>query len=186
MQHKERSGMDSKSPEVLNREKQMIEQSLIRQSKLDSQIQKIIQDSCKKLFEFYKGKEYLNDQLRVLFEVTKGLNYSESEINAFRANIEAEFKDIEYDLGQAMQHKGLQNYYKFEFKKLKDKNASQIVNFSPGMGLFFIDYDIIFKIIFDKYNIEYIKESLHLIDIARDYRNIITICLFHHKEKLMK
>ncbi|KAM0687052.1 hypothetical protein COBT_001715 [Conglomerata obtusa] len=160
-----------------NKEKQF----KIKQNKFNERIRDIIKDSCEKIFVFYNGEDFADNHLHVLFTVTKNLNYSEDDLNYLKITIETMFNEIEIDLKRAEHEKGLQNYYKDAYKKLKRAYEAEIVNISSDFEKFFICYDALFKKIYDKYKIEYVLEHLHLIDIAKDYKNMITICLYRYK-----
>lgn len=160
-----------------NKEKQL----KIKQNNFNERIRDIIKDSCEKIFVFYNGEDFYDNHLRVLFTVTKNLNLSEDDLNYLKITIETMFNEIEIDLKRAEHEKGLQKYYNDAYKKLRRAYDVEIVNISSNFETFFICYDALFKKIYDKYKIEYVQKHLHLIEIAKDYKNIITICLYRYK-----
>ncbi|KAM0684854.1 hypothetical protein COBT_003937, partial [Conglomerata obtusa] len=164
------------NPELQNSEKQIVEEDKIKKFDLNERILLVIKTTRDDVFEYYndsskfgKDNEHLND----LFTVTKNLNYSDNDLSNFKITIEKMFKEIENDLKQAMQDKGLQKYYEDEYNKMKDKYKVGLVNICNDHHS--VSSQTIFKIIYDKYNAEYLNQRLHIIEIAKEYKNIITI-----------
>lgn len=169
-----------------NNENQTTEAPNTVKSGLDIVIRKIVKKLHKRFFRYFTDEtKFVDSQLNELFKVTKSLCYSEEDLNDLEFTIKTMFKEIENDLDRAMQDNGLKIHYQHQYKEMQDIYKVGLVNILLGSDSFFVTPEVIYKIIYDKYKLEYIDKTLHLIEIAKEFKNIITICLYYYMENIV-
>lgn len=180
MRQTEQNVMDVDNLELLGGNAPIAEEA-IEQDKLNERIRDMIIIARNDIFEYYIGEsKFKNNELNEMFEAARGLGFSKEDIIDYKATIETMFNKIENDLERAMQDKGLQKYYKYQYNKGLDKSNAGLVNICKDFKS--VTSEILFSIIYDNHKIVNLNPILHIIEIAKEYKDMFTIFLYHFKK----
>ncbi|KAM0687053.1 hypothetical protein COBT_001716 [Conglomerata obtusa] len=184
MQQTEQTVIDIDDLELLGDNKPIAEEA-IEQDELNERIRDMIIIARNDIYEYYTGEsKFKNKQLNEMFEAARRLDVSKEDIFDYKATIELMFNEIENDLERAMQDKGLQKYYKYQYNLGLDRSNAGLVNICKDFKS--VTSEILFTIIYDNHKTVNSNPILHIIEIAKEYKDIITIFLYHFKKANMQ